>query len=89
MNAIENWIYGLFSAAIGAAGGAIPLVIIAPATFNMSGAGLIKLGEACTASALIAVGMYLKQSPLPVMQTTTQTTTLEQTTTVSPATPTK
>jgi Na+-driven multidrug efflux pump len=85
MSAIERWLYGLFSAAIGAAGGAIPLVIIAPSTFNMSGPGLWKLFEACAASALIAVGMFLKQSPLPAMQETTETTTLTKTTTSTPA----
>lgn len=65
MNAIEKWLYGLFAAAIGAAGGAIPLIIIAPLTFNFTSGGLLKLGEACAGSALIAVGLYLKQSPLP------------------------
>jgi hypothetical protein len=88
MTATEKWAYGLFAAAIGAAGGAIPLVIIAPLTFNMTGPGLEKLAEACIGQALIAVGLYLKQSPLPAIQTTTQTTTLETTTTVSPAPPT-
>ena len=85
MNAIEKWLYGLFAAIIGAVGSAIPLVIIAPLTFNMTGDGLTKLGEACAANALIALGLYLKQSPLPSVQTTTQTTTLETTTTVNPA----
>ena len=78
------WLYGLFSAGIGAAGGAIPLVIIAPSTFNLTGGGLAKLGEACGASALIAMGLYLKQSPLPPeSQVTTET--LTKTTTVTPA----
>ena len=85
MSAIEKWLYGLFAAAIGAAGGAIPLVVIAPLTFNLTGPGLGKLGEACIASALIAVGLYLKQSPLPTMQITTVETTLTKTTTVSPS----
>lgn len=90
MSSFEKWIYGLFSAAIGAAGGAIPLVIIAPLTFNMTGPGLIMLAKACAASALIATGLYLKQSPLWNVQTTTQTTTLETTTTsnTSPNVPT-
>lgn len=81
------WLYGLFAAAIGAIGSAIPLIIIAPATFNLS-AGVGKLGEACASNALIAVGLYLKQTPLPAEQTTTTTTTLETKTTVAPA-PTK
>jgi hypothetical protein len=81
------WLYGLFAAAIGAIGSAIPLVIIAPGTFNLSGGGLAKLGEACASNALIAVGLYLKQTPLPQEQTTTTTTTLETKTTVVPALP--
>lgn len=85
MTAIEKWIYGLCAAAIGAMGNAVPLVIIAPLTFNMSGPGLEKLAEACGASAIVAVGLYLAKSPLPAIQTTTQITTLETTTTVSPA----
>ena len=81
----KPWLYGLLSAGIGAMGSAIPLVIVAPATFNFSAGGLGKLGEACASSALIAVGLYLKQTPLPQEQTTTQTTTLTKTTTVAPA----
>lgn len=83
----KPWLYGLCAAAIGAMGGAIPLVIIAPGTFNLSNGGLEKLGEACAANALIAVGLYLKQTPLPQEQTTTTTTTLETKTTVVPAPP--
>ena len=79
------WLYGLFAAAIGAAGSAIPLVIIAPDTFNLSGGGLGKLGEACAANMLIAVGLYLKATPLPQEKVTTTTTTLETNTTVSPS----
>ena len=81
----EPWLYGLFAAAIGAFGSAIPLIIIAPATFNFTGGGLGKLGEACAANALIAVGLYLAKTPLPQEQTTTTTTTLETKTIVSPA----
>src|ERR1035437_7130505 len=92
MSAIQKWLYGLFAAVIGAAGGAIPLIIISPLTFNMTGPGLIKLGEACGPSALIALGASLTKSPPPNIQPTTQPTTLETTTTVNPApdpTPTK
>lgn len=75
MNAFEKWLYGLFAAAIGAAGGAIPLIIIAPLTFNFTASGLGKLGEACAGSALIAAGLYLKQSPLPGSLSVTMTNT--------------
>ena len=85
MNTIEKWVYGLLSAAIGAAGGAIPLIIIAPLTFNMTGPGLVKLGEACAAEALIAAGLYLKQSPLPpISQVTTVENKQTTTTTITP-----
>jgi hypothetical protein len=76
----KPWLYGLISAGVGAVGGAIPLVIIAPTTFNMTGGGLAKLGEACGASALIAMGLYLKQSPLPPES---QVTTVQDTRTIT------
>ena len=82
----KPWLYGLISAGVGAVGGAIPLVIIAPATFNVTGGGMEKLGEACGASALIAMGLYLKQSPLPPeSQVTTVVNQQSSTTTVTPA----
>ena len=87
MNAIEKWLYGLFAAAIGAAGGAIPLIIIAPLTFNFSSNGLIKLGEACAGSALIAAGLFLKQNPLPVLSVTVASTPATPATPGTPAVP--
>jgi hypothetical protein len=84
----KPWLYGLVSAGVGAIGGAIPLVIIAPATFNFTGGGLNKLCEACAASALIAMGLYLKQSPLPPeSQITIEQDTRTKTITVTPAPP--
>ena len=76
----KPWLYSLFSAAIGAAGSAVSLIIIAPATFNFTGGGLGKLGEACAANALIAIGLYLKQSPLPPES---QVTTVQDTRTIT------
>ena len=60
----EKWLYGLFSAAIGAAANAIPLMIVDPATFNIN-EGLHRVFTVAGISALVAVAMYLKQSPLP------------------------
>ncbi len=85
MNSVLKWLYGLASAAIGAAGSGITVSVIDPATFNFTPAGLGKLGTLCGVNALIAVGLYLKQSPLPAVQTTTQTTSLETKTVVTPA----
>ena len=85
MNTILNWIYGLASAAIGAAAGGITAGIVAPESFNFSHAGLEKLGALCGVNALLAAALYLKQSPLPAIQTTTQTTTLETKTVTNPA----
>ena len=60
----KTWLKGLSSAAIGAAAGAVPVVIVAPETFNLQ-EGLPKLGVVCAVSALLAVANYLKNSPLP------------------------
>lgn len=87
MNNVANWLYGLLAAAIGAVGSAVPLVIVAPESFNFSHAGLLKLAEMCAVNALLAVGLYLKQSPLPAIQTTTQTLTLETKVTPAPEPP--
>lgn len=66
--------------------GAIPLIIIAPLTFNFTADGWTKLGEACVAEAILAAALYLKQSPLPPeSQVTIQTDTHTSTTTVTPA----
>ena len=82
-----QWLYGLVSAAIGAAASGVTAGIVAPESFNFSGPGLAKLGALCGVNALVAVAMYLKSSPLPAIQTTTQTTTLTKTTVVDPAPP--
>ena len=85
MNTFLKWLYGLASAAIGAAASGITAGIVAPESFNFSTAGLEKLGALCGVNALVAIGFYLKQSPLPAISTTTQTTTLETKTIVDPA----
>jgi hypothetical protein len=59
-----NWLYGMISAAIGAAANAIPLMIVDPLTFNLD-QGLGKVLTVALTSAIVAVCFYLKQSPLP------------------------
>lgn len=81
----RKWLYGLIAAATGAIGTAIPVCIVDPATFNFTPSGWMKLGEVCAASALLAVGAYLKQSPLPSEETTvTKTASVSETTTTQP-----
>jgi hypothetical protein len=62
---LKAWIHGLVAAAISAAASGVSLVIVAPADFNFSSSGLLKLGTVCGVNALIAASAYLKQSPLP------------------------
>jgi hypothetical protein len=82
----KPWLYSLISAVIGAVGNAIPLIIIAPTTFNFTHGGFGKLCEACGGTALIALGLFLAKSPLPPeSQVTTVTDTQTHVTTVTPA----
>jgi hypothetical protein len=60
----KTWIKGLVSAAIGAAANGITVVIVDPTNFNLN-EGLGKLGSVMFVSAIVAIGMYLKASPLP------------------------
>ena len=89
MNTVVKWLYGLVAACIGAAASGITVAIVAPESFNFSHAGLQKLAAVCGVNALLAAGAYLKQSPLPALQTVTQTTTLESNTEISPGPETK
>jgi hypothetical protein len=60
------WILSLIAAAIGAAAGAVPVVIIDPQTFNPFDHGsLSKLAAVVIVSMALAVAMYLKEHPLP------------------------
>lgn len=60
----RHWLRGIVSAAIGAAANTVTVTIAAPETFNLQ-EGLPKLGSVAAVSAIVAVAMYLKQSPLP------------------------
>ena len=60
------WIKGLASAAIGAFASGVGLVIVSPDDFNLADPVAAKrLLMVCAVNAIIAVAMYLKQSPLP------------------------
>lgn len=61
---MKKWFKSLLSAAIGAAASAVPLVIVAPETFNLA-EGWQKLLTMMAINAILAVALYLKQSPLP------------------------
>lgn len=59
-----NWIYGLISAVLSAAGGAVAVVVIDPKTFNLD-TGFVPLLKVMAVMALIAFGNYLKTTPPP------------------------
>ena len=81
----KAWLYSLVSAAIGGASGALGGAVVAPSVFNFTHDGLIKIGQLALFGAAVPVLTLLKQSPLPSIQTTTQTTTLETKTVTTPA----
>ena len=60
----KTWLKGLIAAFIGAAANGVVLSITDPATFNFK-EGIGHLGAVCLTSGIIAVALYLKQSPLP------------------------
>ena len=64
MTNVKKWLCGVLSAAIGAAANTVSLMIIDPANFNIYG-GLNQVFTVAGVSAILAVSMYLKQSPLP------------------------
>ena len=58
------WLKGLISAAIGAAANSITVMIVDPVNFNL-GQNASKVGWVAIISAIVAIAMYLKASPLP------------------------
>jgi hypothetical protein len=58
------WAKGLLAAAIGGSVNSIGVMIADPTTFNLHD-GLGKVQTVAVTGAILAVGMYLKQSPLP------------------------
>lgn len=60
----KTWLKGLLSAAIGGAANVVTAIVVDPIAFNFQ-EGLGKLGAMAGMGAIIAVALYLKQSPLP------------------------
>ena len=60
----RTWIEGLLAAAIGGGANALTVIIVDPLAFNL-GEGLPKLLQVTAVGALVAVGAFLKQSPIP------------------------
>lgn len=61
-----KWLKGLLAASIGAVSNSVILVIADPITFSPAAAGGLKhLATVAVTSAVLAMAMYLKQSPLP------------------------
>lgn len=60
----QKWLKGLISAIIGGGANAVTVMAIEPTQFNLS-EGIGRLGTVALVSAIIAAGMYLKQSPIP------------------------
>lgn len=81
----KAWIYSLLSAGIGGAANSLGGVIVAPSVFNFTHAGMAKIGELALFGFVVPVLTLLKASPLPPIQTTTQTTTVQTKTVVDPA----
>jgi hypothetical protein len=62
---VQLWLKGLIAAVIGAFSNAAINVVADPDHFNFSKPGLLLLGKTAAVSALVALFMYLKQSPVP------------------------
>lgn len=60
----KKWLKGLISAAIGGAANSVVVIIVDPMTFNLQ-EGAVKLGWVALAGVIIAVAMFLQQSPIP------------------------
>ena len=59
------WFYGLLSAVMSSAGGAVAIVIVDPVTFNLN-TGLVPLLKVMAVFAIIAFGNYIKNTPPPI-----------------------
>ena len=80
----KAWLYSIFAGGIGGASSSVLGAFVMPDVFNFTHAGWVHIGKLAFIGAIIPILTYLKQSPLPPIQITTQTTTLETKTIVSP-----
>lgn len=65
MKTFLKWFYALLATGISAAANGVTASIVAPESFNFTHAGWVKIGTLCGVNALLAIALYLKQSPLP------------------------
>src|SRR5271167_4427490 len=81
-----SWFYGLFAALIGGGAGAVAAGLaamgLAPGQFGVSGnagwSNLKLMGATFVVSGIIAAAAFLKQSPLPAIETTVSASTTTQ-----------
>ena len=85
VNNWKVWAWSLLAAANGGGANSALNGLAMPDVYNLSHEGLIHLAKGALIGALVPVLTLLKNSPLPSVQTTTQTTTLQKITTVTPA----
>lgn len=70
---VETWLRGLIGGVIGGASTAICSTVVDPSTFNFQ-EGWGKLWHLILISSVVNAALYLKQSPLPAITTTTEVT---------------
>lgn len=63
----RNWLHGLGSAFIGGGANVIATMVIDPEDFNVQN-GIPKIMSLWVASGITSAILYLKQSPLPVLE---------------------
>lgn len=62
----RGWFYSLGASVIGGAANSMAAMLVDPKAFNFG--DLTKLGQLFTASAVISLILFLKQSPLPTAE---------------------
>jgi hypothetical protein len=76
-NNVKVWLHGIAGAFLGALGNGISNLLVDPQAYNLyTLAGLRKLALSSLISAAVAVGLYLKSSPVPqlsIEKTSTET----------------
>jgi len=68
-NNIKIWLHGLFAAAISAFSSSASGFLLLPNVFNFTHTGMLNMVRVSVVPAMIAVFVYLKQSPLPPINT--------------------
>ena len=76
----KAWLYSLIAGGIGGAASSTLAAFSMPEVFNFSHDGWVHIAKLAFIGAIVPILTYLKQSPLPPTQVTTQTVTLTKTT---------